>query len=62
MKKFECACGNDCEPIPYPQGQRWLCGACGSEWFDYDASIWKEKQKKQLHELLERLAKKETEP
>lgn len=61
MTKFECACGSKCEQIPYPVGKRHLCEDCGAEWYDLDASLYREKQRKQLHELMAKIQNTETE-
>jgi hypothetical protein len=59
----QCAfCDNDhCESIPYPRGKRWICQKCGEEHYDMDAAIYREQQRKRLHELLQQIGDAETE-
>ncbi len=52
---------NNCESIPYPVGTRHLCQNCGEEYYNIDAAIYRENQRKKLHELMEQITKAETE-
>lgn len=58
MDKFECLCGANCERIPYPRGKRWLCGSCGMDYSDPEATTYYLEQRKMLHSLMERNTRK----
>lgn len=56
--KFECKwCSSQCERIPYPRGNRFLCTRCGEDYFDAEASKYREEQRKRMRELLDQIPK-----
>ncbi|CAB4199688.1 hypothetical protein UFOVP1351_4 [uncultured Caudovirales phage] len=48
-------CESECEQIPYPKGERYLCGSCGTEHLSVEAAKYREAQRKAMREIAELL-------
>lgn len=56
MNKHKCVwCNSDCERIPYPKGNRFICGKCGEDYMDSEAMTYYLNQRKQTRELIAKL-------
>lgn len=58
MRPIKCLeCDSECESIPYPHGERYICPSCGLEYCDADAMDYKRHQRREMDKLIETLNK-----